>query len=300
MGRRRKHLPGYIAIIVMAALAAGSLYLADHVQELRAAAKSAGLPDIIGSGYSATTRLISDLTPEVLTNPERVLALNAPRAPRTFDEAKRILAPIFNAYPIDMYCGCTYDPRSREVDTQSCGIAVHVHQSRLRRIEFEHVVPISNAANFRPCWRNPPPGMDGRTHCTATDPEFNLMEGDPFNLLPVVGALNAIRSNHRYGEIPGERRDFGRCDFEFDPHLKIVEPPSWIKGDIARIQFYYADRYGLRLSDAQRRLFEAWSKQDPVDELELARVHAIARKVGWTNPYVTSAAPDPDATWYRP
>ena len=48
---------------------------------------------------------------------------------------------------------------------------------------------------------------------------------------------------------------------------RVAEPRSKIRGDIARI-FYMAETYGIRVNWQQRRLFEAWGRQDPVDAFE--------------------------------
>jgi len=48
-----------------------------------------------------------------------------------------------------------------------------------------------------------------------------------------------------------------------------------VRGDVARIYFYMEDRYGLKISRKQRQLFEAWSKQDPIDQWEKERANRI-------------------------
>lgn len=50
-----------------------------------------------------------------------------------------------------------------------------------------------------------------------------------------------------------------------------------------------ADRYGLRLSKSQKKLLQAWAKQDPVDAWERERARRIARVMGRKNPYVAGA-----------
>ena len=100
------------------------------------------------------------------------------------------------------------------------------------------------------------------------------------NLVPAVGELNGDRSNYRFGMIPGEPRAYGACDFEVDFKARVVEPRPEVRGDIARIYFYMAERYGLRISSRQKRLFEAWDKQDLVDAWEAERVRRIEIAVG--------------------
>src|SRR5699024_9406330 len=56
---------------------------------------------------------------------------------------------------------------------------------------------------------------------------------------------------------------------------------------IARTYFYMHDRYNLRLSDAQEKLFMAWDKQYPVTDEERKRHEHIAQYMGNSNPFIT-------------
>jgi deoxyribonuclease-1 len=47
-----------------------------------------------------------------------------------------------------------------------------------------------------------------------------------------------------------------------------------------------SDRYGIRISDAQRKLFEVWNKQDPVDEWERVKNKRIKELQGNSNKYI--------------
>lgn len=100
------------------------------------------------------------------------------------------------------------------------------------------------------------------------------------DLVPVIGELNAERSDRPYGEVEGERREFGACDFEVDRSRRDgpVEPPDNVRGDLARIWLVMAAAYpdGLELTPDERELFERWSASDPVDEWERER----ARRIG--------------------
>ena len=113
------------------------------------------------------------------------------------------------------------------------------------------------------------------------------MEADLHNLVPAVGEINGDRSNYRFGTISGKRRRYGACDFEVDFKGRVAEPRPEIRGDIARIYFYMAATYGIRLSRRQRRLFEAWGRQDPVDAGELERERRIGEIGGAGNLFVS-------------
>lgn len=95
---------------------------------------------------------------------------------------------------------------------------------------------------------------------------FRYMEADLYNLVPEAADTNRLRSNYDPAMIPDEKRAFGTCDIEIEN--RTFEPRPEIRGDIARIYLYMDHAYPKHgiLSRQKRQLFEAWSKQDPVDE----------------------------------
>lgn len=195
--------------------------------------------------------------------------------------ANRYLLPLYTRLaPLEGYCGCAFDPATRAVEPAACGFDPDKpwgdDSSRGARIEWEHVVPAARMVQALGC--------ASRSACRANE-AFRLAESDPYNLLPALGSLNARRSNHPYAEIPGEARAYGRCDFELRDAR--VEPPEEIKGDVARISLYYAQRYALPFSDTELQQFQAWSAQDPVSETERYRAAWIRSQItGWPNPFV--------------
>ena len=201
----------------------------------------------------------------------------------SFSSAKRVLKEIDAANPVERYCGCRYE--AGQADITACGADAAKWRNRLRRIEYEHVVPAADFGRQRACWRSAPEGTSPRDHCRRADETFKAMEGDPFNLHPALGTLNAHRSDYRYGEVQGEPREFGRCDFEMSApgSGRFIEPPEDFKGDAARVYFYFEARYGHRIGRSQRRLFEAWDKQDPVSEWERTRARMIFERTGMKN-----------------
>ena len=112
------------------------------------------------------------------------------------------------------------------------------------------------------------------------------MQADLYNLTPADGQINALRSNYNYALITGEPRQFGNCDFEIEN--RKAEPRPEIRGDIARIYFYMDDAYpghGI-ISKKNRKLLQAWDKQDPVDDWERERAKRIEAVQGNTNKFV--------------
>jgi len=85
---------------------------------------------------------------------------------------------------------------------------------------------------------------------------------------------------------PGEALAFGRCDLELQD--RKIEPRPDIRGDIARTYFYMDAAYPGRgiLSRQDRKLFEAWDAEDPVDDWERERARRIEARQGNKNPFV--------------
>lgn len=211
----------------------------------------------------------------------------AAATPDTFSQAKQLMPTVYREFAETFYCGCsitwTGGPSGRP-DHQSCGYKVRKQTQLVRaeRVEWEHVVAAHTFGQQRPCWRS-----GGRDNCTANDPLFRAMEADMHNLVPAVGEVNGDRSNFRFGVLPSTPYQHGRCPVKIDFQQRAIEPRPEIRGDIARINFYMYDHYGLKLSRQQQQLFLAWHREDPVSKWELTRNDRIARAMGRSNPYVT-------------
>lgn len=210
-------------------------------------------------------------------------------APADFSQAKRLLREhvYFDQNQTaagDFYCGCQWEwvgKSGGRIDQGSCGYSSDKMPERAARIEWEHILPISAVAQQRQCWRN-----GGRKNCQSTDPVFNSMEADMFNLTPSIGSANAMRSNWMYGMVTGPTVPLGACSTKISTTSRTVEPRDSVKGIAARTTFYMADRYGLRLSDNQQRILMAWDRQYPVSSWERERDNRIAYSMGHHNPFV--------------
>lgn len=213
---------------------------------------------------------------------------HAPRNSRTlnFRDSKKVLRTMFLSLGArTLYCQCTpvLQGRSLIVD-ESCPYKT---KRKGPVVNWEHVVPASRFGQLRPCWKGEGcKGKRGRRCCQSADPCFNRMEADLHNLHPSLGDLNYARSNFMFGEISGERRDYGSCDFEVDRRRRIVEPMPQIRGDIARSYLYMAWRYGLDLTDEEKALFLRWNLEDPPDAMERQLEAARRRLQGSGNPFI--------------
>lgn len=216
-------------------------------------------------------------------------------SPTSFEQAKKELKQYVyidqNQQNREFYCGCNWNWVGRSggrVDHASCGYKTRAQEVRAARTEWEHIVPISNVGQQRLCWQN-----GGRQNCKRTDPVFNIMEADMHNLTVSVGEVNADRSNFRFGVLPSTPYQHGACDVKIDFKGRVAEPRDAVKGMAARVHFYFADRYGLKLSKQQQQLLMAWDKQFPVSAWERERDRRIALRMGHSNPFVTG-----DKSWH--
>ena len=186
-----------------------------------------------------------------------------------------------------------------------------MRKSRTRgaRLEWEHIVPASFFGRDLPCWReghrvcvnSKGKPYRGRRCCAKVNRAFEEMESDLHNLAPSVGELNGDRSNLPYGEVAGDARVYGQCEFEIGKPAvgfavtdaranKVVEPAKAVKGDVARVWLYMIEAYGLAVRSEARAAFERWSKDDPPDAWERERDSRIQAEQGNSNPFVQPCA----------
>ena len=194
------------------------------------------------------------------------------------------------------YCGCSYT--DKVIDLASCGYQPKKDAKRAKRLEWEHVVPAHAFGQSFKEWREGHPDcvdsqdrpFKGRNCARKMVKLFRLMEADLYNLQPAIGEVNGLRSNFSMEMIPGEKREFGACDVEIEN--KKVEPRPEVRGDIARTYMYMDKAYPGQgvISQRNRKLFEAWDQQDPVDEWERERARRIEAIQGNPNPFIAAEA----------
>ena len=109
------------------------------------------------------------------------------------------------------------------------------------------------------------------------------MQADMYYLYPAIGEVNGRRGNYSMAIIKGEKREFGKCDVEIKN--KKVEPRVDIRGEIARTYLYMDSAYPGRgiISQKNRKLFDAWNRNDPVDQWECERARKIQKLQGNKN-----------------
>lgn len=211
-------------------------------------------------------------------------------APINFAQAKKLASLIYSPTTKSFYCGCDISWQSKKavLDLTSCGYQVRKNTDRANRVEWEHVMPAYHFGHQRQCWQN-----GGRKNCVKTDSVFRAMEADLYNLKPAIGEVNGDRSNYRFSMLPSAAAQHGACAIKVDFKQKVFEPSANIRGDIARIYFYMADKYNLSLSHSQQKLMLAWHKLDPVTAEEYQLNQRIAKDMQHNNPFVSG-----EKEWY--
>ncbi len=219
----------------------------------------------------------------------------------SYGEAKRLLnQEIYKDHRKTFYCGCAFS-KTKKV---RCNVGPG---RRAKTVEWEHVVPASRFGQTFDSWQSSKTWgcqlpeflqwlldadcrtVSGRSNARQQSRLYRLMEADMHNLVPAIGLINQKRSNLPYGDIPGETRRFGRCDFEVSD--QYAEPAPAIRGDIARIYFYMTRAYPdhVRLTAAEQEMFTQWDRQDPVDKWECLRCRRIQSAQHSRNPVVDEA-----------
>lgn len=131
------------------------------------------------------------------------------------------------------------------------------------------------------------------------------MKSDIVHVVPTDGYVNNRRSSFPFGEVGNvtykANEDYCRLGSSKTPGYSgtVFEVPDEVKGDMARIYFYMATRYkdqcgnwggGIFTSDGMVKWeldqMLAWSRQDPVDNREIARNNAVQEVQKNRNPFV--------------
>ncbi len=211
-------------------------------------------------------------------------------SPNTFPQAKKIAGEIFANHKETLYCHCQYDVK-KQVNLDSCGMSSANHIKRAHRIEWEHMMPAHQFGQHLECWRKPLCERNGKPYkgracCEKISSEFKQMESELYNLWPAVGLVNGARSNYRISAL-ASASDFYGCAIKLDKKEKKMEPSENSKGVVARAHLFFSERYNIRLSPAQEKLFLAWNKLYPPTAWEYQWAAQVELIEGYENEYIT-------------
>lgn len=217
--------------------------------------------------------------------------------PKSFDtSAKWMYKIVYAENPYSFYCDCQFD-ENRQLNGEDCGyIPKNPDSKRSYRVEAEHITTATRLGEGLECYGDNRVnydsvclGMSGKDCCLKTNTTYREAHNNLVNLVPAIGELNAARYNRRFGEIEGEKREYGVCDIEF---IKgTVEPPKIRLGEIARMRLYMYTKYGedlkmdIRYSEVQELIRIA--ADNPPNQQEIERNLMICRAQGEGNPLVS-------------
>ena len=203
--------------------------------------------------------------------------------------SKILLNKIFQLNKKSFYCNCSF--KNKVPNFNSCGYIPFKNYKRASRIEWEHIVPASKfGRNFKvwihgheKCKKKNGKPFKGRKCAKKMNREYRFIESDLYNLQPVIGEINLFRNNYSMSMIKGEMSNFGNCDFEVKN--KLVEPPRYVRGNIARTYFYMNKNYSkfIKLDKQEIIIFQKWDLQDPVDKWECELSKKIKQVQGNAN-----------------
>lgn len=227
-----------------------------------------------------------------------IFSANLIASPANFSKAKRVAKHLFQAHRKTIYCSCSYDQYGI-VDLKSCGMLSIKRSRRAKRIEWEHIVPAEAFGHHFKCWREKVcrkkngKSYRGRKCCEKIDKQFRHAEAELYNLWPAVGAVNQYRSNYRFTDISSS--EFKKANYFYGcPIIKVKTPgqkpkiaiQGENKGVVARAYLFMHDKYNLRMSKQQQRMFQAWDEQFKPTDWELTWAKKVAEIEGYSNPYI--------------
>ncbi len=207
----------------------------------------------------------------------------------SFQKAKNHLLKIHLKHPYTFYCKALFFEDKTVILPQ--GFYALKYRSRAYRIEWEHIVPAENFGRAFSEWREGHPDCinskgvpyQGRKCVLKVNKLFQRMHADMHNLVPSIGAVNAMRSNYRFIEFEKNMKNsFGSCPMKISD--RMVEPPEWTRGQIARTYLYFTTVYPIyKLSKREEKLFQIWNKKYPPNVFECQRNQEIAQIQGNLN-----------------
>lgn len=160
----------------------------------------------------------------------------------SFGTARKIARDeIYKGHQTSLYCGCAFvhsGTSGGEIDNIACGYEPRKNEARGKQMEWEHIVPAWFFGHNRSCWEHAHSRCEtstgrkyaGRRCCAEVDKEIKRIEADLHNLAPSEGEMNGDRYNLPYGEVSGEPREYGACDFEIDRAARVAEPADAVRG----------------------------------------------------------------------
>lgn len=123
----------------------------------------------------------------------------------------------------------------------------------------------------------------GTSRQCELDNSYRQIASDLHNMIPVRNRTEIRRRNASYENLGATVKE-DDCGIRESAHF--FEPPTRVKGDVARSMSYMVSTYGLPWLGSAR-VFQSWNRADPPDDKELSRHKRVAEIQGNENPYIT-------------
>lgn len=198
------------------------------------------------------------------------------------------------------YCDCVFDLQKMQLKDKNCGQKIGQSAVFFPAVTWERVVSKSEFTDDLQCWhepqslqgcRNENKVLSSQQCCEEVSEEYRARAANIHNQIPVIQNIAEKLQGLGFGQVYREPIEFGACQLKIDSQLVRKEPPDQIKGDIARIYFYFESLGYVRLSRRSRPLMEIWDMKDPVSNFECALHSKKAAISGLKNPYVANRCP---------
>lgn len=202
-----------------------------------------------------------------------------------FYSAKKEISKHLDIDAKTFYLGCNINKTGRgkiKPDLRSCNYQTRGNSTRSRRIEYEHIVPVSWASSNFDCWKN-----GGRKNCQKKSRQFQSLEADPVNLVPTIGEVNGDRSNYKFAQL-NHGFSYGSNGLVlFDKESKRFKPPHDKKGWIARVHLYMEEKYNINFSSSYKRMISVWAEYPATKEE--CNYNSLTKSWGFENKFSTKS-----------
>lgn len=215
--------------------------------------------------------------------------LSLPVNAMSFNTAKPVLREIYltlnqelgKTTTIYSNCPIKYLSSSSSVYWKlDCDYSAKVNRRRANRIEVEHIMPAWEFGHKLDCWKE-----GGRNNCRTSDHRFREMEGDLHNLFPSIGEINMVRSYFKFTDQDIGNNVYG--DLTVNKQRRLVNPPKYARGQVARAYLYMIHTYKVYVSKPQYAMFWKWNNAYKPSKLECLRNVLIKQSQGNDNKFIT-------------
>ncbi|MCB9061310.1 MAG: endonuclease [Halobacteriovoraceae bacterium] len=118
----------------------------------------------------------------------------------------------------------------------------------------------------------------------------DMQKSDLHHLLPVSSYANSTRGNYPFAEVEEVLNEHlcspSSFGYDVESNQSSYEPPSHIKGDIARAMFYFSIKYNSPIDQYQEAVLRKWNQIDPVSSHEMIRNNLIYKIQYTRNPFI--------------